>query len=69
MDAGLAFLDRVIDLVAPDEIVAVGRIAERALGDRATGLVRHPSQGGAPAFEPALPGCSVSGPGRWAPLT
>ena len=47
---GLLFLDRVIEIVRPDRIVAVGRIAEELLGERGAIYVRHPAQSGATAF-------------------
>lgn len=53
-DAGLPFLDALIDLLRPATIVAVGRTAERMLGGRASAAVRHPSQGGATAFRRGL---------------
>lgn len=52
--AGAPLLDAVIELVRPDLVVAVGRVAERALGDRAGAVVRHPSQGGATACRDGL---------------
>ncbi len=52
--AGLPFLDAVLDLVRPTLLVAVGRVAERSLGDRADACIRHPSQGGASACRAAL---------------
>jgi uracil-DNA glycosylase len=52
--AGAALLDAVIDLVVPRSIVAVGRVAERRLGSRAAGAVRHPAQGGATACREGL---------------
>jgi uracil-DNA glycosylase len=47
--AGAVFAERLIELVQPRLVVAVGRIAEAVLGDRAT-YVRHPANGGAAAF-------------------
>jgi hypothetical protein len=47
--AGSVFAERLIDLVQPRLVLAVGRIAEGVLGDRAT-YVRHPANGGASAF-------------------
>ncbi len=44
---GRPFLERLLGILAPAQVVAVGRVAERALGDLATGRVRHPAQGGA----------------------
>jgi len=44
---GKPFLEQLIGLLRPAEIIAVGRVAEGTLGDLATGRVRHPAQGGA----------------------
>lgn len=44
---GRPFLERIVSLLAPAQVIAVGRVAEGALGDLATGRVRHPAQGGA----------------------
>lgn len=43
----------LLDLLQPERVLAVGRKAERALGeiDAACTYVRHPSQGGAKKFE------------------
>lgn len=46
---GAAFAEQLIELVQPELVLAVGRIAEGVLGDRA-GYVRHPANGGASAF-------------------
>lgn len=54
VELGLPFLDRILDLLAPDLVIAVGRVAERALGDRAGSRVRHPAQGGATACREGL---------------
>jgi hypothetical protein len=55
--AGAEVLGELIELLAPRAIVAVGRSAERALGE--LGLpcdasVRHPANGGATAFRSGL---------------
>jgi uracil-DNA glycosylase len=47
--AGAEFAQRLIALVRPATVVAVGRIAESVLGASAT-YVRHPANGGAMAF-------------------
>src|SRR5262249_27742267 len=47
--AGWVFAEGLIELVQPRLILAVGRIAEAVLGDRAA-YVRHPANGGATAF-------------------
>jgi hypothetical protein len=47
--AGAEFAARLIALVRPATVVAVGRIAESVLGSSAT-YVRHPANGGATAF-------------------
>jgi uracil-DNA glycosylase len=44
---GRPFLERVVALLRPAQVIAVGRVAEGALGHLATGRVRHPAQGGA----------------------
>ena len=44
---GRPFLERLVALLEPAHVIAVGRVAEGALGDLATGRVRHPAQGGA----------------------
>ncbi len=46
---GLAYAERLIEIVQPRVLVGVGRIATEALGDRAV-YVRHPAQSGATAF-------------------
>lgn len=48
VDAGRAFVD---ELAAGRRVIAVGRVAERALGVEA---VRHPARGGAAAFAAGL---------------
>jgi hypothetical protein len=47
--AGAVFVERVLDLLQPRLVLAVGRIAEGVLGDRAV-YVRHPANGGGAAF-------------------
>jgi uracil-DNA glycosylase len=54
VEAGLPLLDLAIELLRPQRIVAVGRTAERALGDRAEACVRHPAQGGAHVFRTGI---------------
>jgi uracil-DNA glycosylase len=49
VDAGGEFARRLIALVRPAAVVAVGRIAESVLGTGAT-YVRHPANGGGAAF-------------------
>ena len=49
VDAGGEFARRLIALVRPATVVAVGRIAESVLGAGAT-YVRHPANGGGAAF-------------------
>ena len=44
---GKPFLEQLVALLEPSEIIAVGRIAEGTLGDLVTGRVRHPANGGA----------------------
>ncbi len=50
---GAAFARRLLELVQPRLVLAVGRVAESQLGGEAT-YVRHPSMGGAAAFERAV---------------
>ena len=47
--AGAPFAERLLEVLQPRLVVAVGRVAESVLGDRAT-YVRHPANGGATAF-------------------
>jgi len=47
--AGAVFVERLIEVLSPRLLVAVGRIAEGVLGDRAV-YVRHPANGGGAAF-------------------
>ena len=49
IEAGAVYVERLLELVRPRIIVAVGRVAEEILGPRAT-YVRHPANGGATAF-------------------
>jgi len=51
---GRPFLERVVALLGPTQVIAVGRVAESALGGLATGRVRHPAQGGATACREGL---------------
>jgi uracil-DNA glycosylase len=51
--SGAVFLERAIDILRPAVLVAVGRVAESVLGDRAT-YVRHPANGGGAAFAEGL---------------
>ena len=51
---GRPFLERLVSLLGPAQVIAVGRVAEGALGDLATGRVRHPAQGGATACREGL---------------
>ncbi len=46
---GAPFLQQLLELVQPRLVLAVGRVAESVLGDRAT-PVRHPANGGARRF-------------------
>ena len=54
VEQGLPFLERIIEIVQPDRIVAVGRIAQTILSDRETLYVRHPAQSGATAFRQGM---------------
>ena len=49
---GRAWLDRLLGLVRPAQVVAVGRVAGDAL--HAGNVIRHPSHGGARRFEQEL---------------
>lgn len=51
--AGIVYLERVIALLRPPRLIAVGRIAAAALKDRAI-YVRHPAQAGATAFRQGI---------------
>ena len=60
--AGAVFAERALELLQPRLVVAVGRIAEAVLGDRAA-YVRHPANGGGAAFAAGMAaalGSSVS---------
>ena len=61
VEQGLAFVERLMSLVEPKKIVAVGRIAEAILGDRGAIYVRHPAQSGATAFRQGM-GAILAGP-------
>ncbi|HEY0491904.1 MAG TPA: uracil-DNA glycosylase, partial [Candidatus Dormibacteraeota bacterium] len=54
VEQGVVFLDRLIGVMQPATIVAVGRIAESILGDRGALYVRHPAQSGATAFRDGM---------------
>jgi uracil DNA glycosylase superfamily protein len=49
IEIGAEFADRLLELVRPRLTIAVGRVAEGVLGERA-GYVRHPANGGGAAF-------------------
>jgi hypothetical protein len=49
IEAGAGFVERVLELLQPQVVVAVGRVAESVLGERGT-YVRHPANGGGAAF-------------------
>ncbi len=51
--AGAVFVARMLAIVRPRRVVAVGRVAESILGD-AVPYVRHPANGGATAFAEGL---------------
>jgi uracil-DNA glycosylase family 4 len=46
---GARFAERLLELLQPATVVAVGRVAEGVLGERAA-YVRHPANGGGAAF-------------------
>jgi hypothetical protein len=51
---GIPFAERLIAIVGPRQLIAVGRIAERALADYQPRYVRHPAQSGATAFRQGM---------------
>lgn len=51
--AGLAYAERLVDVIRPRLVVGVGRIAADTLGSRAV-YVRHPAQSGATAFRAGM---------------
>jgi uracil-DNA glycosylase len=53
IEAGAPFAKRLIDLVRPRTVVAVGRIAEAVLPP-GTAYVRHPANAGGPAFREGM---------------
>jgi hypothetical protein len=53
--AGSRFAERLLELLQPALVVAVGRVAEGVLGDRAS-YVRHPANGGGAAFAAGFSG-------------
>jgi len=59
--AGAVFAEQLIDLVRPRLLLAVGRIAEGVLGERAT-YVRHPANGGATAFAAGISDALAASP-------
>ena len=54
IDQGLSLLERLITIVEPETIVAVGRIAQAILEGRGAHYVRHPAQSGATAFRQGM---------------
>jgi uracil-DNA glycosylase len=59
--AGAAFAERLIELMQPRLVLAVGRIAEGVLGDRAA-YIRHPANGGASAFAAGITAALAGSP-------
>ncbi|MDQ6885277.1 MAG: uracil-DNA glycosylase [Candidatus Dormibacteraeota bacterium] len=51
---GLVLLERLIRILEPETLVAVGRIAETILAGRGAVYVRHPAQSGATAFRTGM---------------
>jgi uracil-DNA glycosylase len=51
---GILFAERLIAIVRPRQLIAVGRIAERALAHYQPRYVRHPAQSGATAFRQGM---------------
>jgi hypothetical protein len=64
---GARFAERLLELTQPRLVLAVGRVAEALLGSAAV-YVRHPSMGGAVAFEQALRGLLSPGGRSRAPI-
>ena len=54
IEQGLVFLERLIGILEPETLVAVGRIAEMILAGRGAVYVRHPAQSGATAFRAGM---------------
>jgi uracil-DNA glycosylase len=48
--AGTPYVERLIEILQPRLLIAVGRVAEAALAVHAPQYVRHPAQSGATAF-------------------
>jgi hypothetical protein len=51
---GILFAERLIAIVRPRQLIAVGRIAERSLAHYQPRYVRHPAQSGATAFRKGM---------------
>jgi uracil-DNA glycosylase len=54
IEQGLSYLERLIAVMQPGTLVAVGRIAETILEGRGAHYVRHPAQSGATAFRQGM---------------
>lgn len=54
IDQGIVFLERLISIIQPASVVAVGRIAEAILSGHGAQYVRHPAQSGATAFRQGM---------------
>jgi uracil DNA glycosylase superfamily protein len=52
--AGTPYAERLIDIVQPGLLIAVGRVAEKALANYEPRYVRHPAQSGATAFRAGM---------------
>ena len=51
---GIPYAERLIAIVQPKQLIAIGRVAERALADHKPHPVRHPAQSGATAFRAGM---------------
>ena len=51
---GIPYAERLIAIVKPRQLIAVGRVAARALAHRTPLYVRHPAQSGATAFRQGM---------------
>lgn len=52
--AGTPYAERLIEIVQPRLLIAVGRVAEKALAKYEPHYVRHPAQSGATAFRAGM---------------
>jgi hypothetical protein len=52
--AGLGFAERLLEILRPRLVIAIGRVAEAALARHAPRYVRHPAQSGASEFRSSM---------------